>query len=333
MTKVFILTEGSIDVGFGHVSRCTALYQAFEEYGITPTFVVNGDQTIAKFIKGIDIKFINWLKNLDEFIESIKEEDIVIIDSYLADNVVYNKLSVVSNILVCLDDINRLNYPESVIVNGAIDACLIEYKNIENKKLLIGSKYQPLRKAFWESSKKVINVRIQSVFITMGGNDMRNLTPKILNQLCVSYPSIIKHVIIGRAFVNIKEILESGDYNTEFHYDLNDYGMMEMMKKSDVAISASGQTLQELAVTGVPTIGVIVADNQKIIAKSWMMTGFLSIAGEWNDEKLELNILQKIFDLKDQYIRITKSKIGQSLIDGRGCKRIIEFLMNKVVLI
>ena len=29
--KGFILTEGSRNIGFGHVTRCLSLYQAFEE--------------------------------------------------------------------------------------------------------------------------------------------------------------------------------------------------------------------------------------------------------------------------------------------------------------
>lgn len=29
--KVFILTEGGKDIGFGHITRCLSLYHAFEE--------------------------------------------------------------------------------------------------------------------------------------------------------------------------------------------------------------------------------------------------------------------------------------------------------------
>ena len=33
MKKVIILTEGGKKVGFGHITRCISLYQAFEEKG------------------------------------------------------------------------------------------------------------------------------------------------------------------------------------------------------------------------------------------------------------------------------------------------------------
>jgi len=49
--KVFILTEGGEEIGFGHLIRCISLYQAFEERGITPKFVVNGDESIEDLLK------------------------------------------------------------------------------------------------------------------------------------------------------------------------------------------------------------------------------------------------------------------------------------------
>ena len=39
--KVFIITEGGKNIGFGHITRCLSLYQAFEEKGILPKFIIN----------------------------------------------------------------------------------------------------------------------------------------------------------------------------------------------------------------------------------------------------------------------------------------------------
>jgi len=39
--KVFIITEGSKNIGFGHITRCISLYQVFEERGILPEFIIN----------------------------------------------------------------------------------------------------------------------------------------------------------------------------------------------------------------------------------------------------------------------------------------------------
>ena len=50
--KVTILTEGGRDTGYGHITRCTSVYQAFEERGIKSQLIVNGDETIKNLLKG-----------------------------------------------------------------------------------------------------------------------------------------------------------------------------------------------------------------------------------------------------------------------------------------
>ena len=55
--KVCILTEGSAKLGFGHISRCISLYQAFEEKKIIPCLIINGDEITSS----MEIKnYIQW---------------------------------------------------------------------------------------------------------------------------------------------------------------------------------------------------------------------------------------------------------------------------------
>lgn len=50
--------------------------------------------------------------------------------------------------------------------------------------------------------------------------------------------------------------------NIRFFYSLDAEHMKTLMLESDVAISAGGQTLYELASVGLPTIAIQVVDNQ-----------------------------------------------------------------------
>lgn len=42
--KVIILTEGTRTTGYGHLTRCQSIYQAFEEKGIIPVYIANCDE-------------------------------------------------------------------------------------------------------------------------------------------------------------------------------------------------------------------------------------------------------------------------------------------------
>ena len=90
--KIIIITEGGKNTGFGHITRCLSLYQAFEERGIKPKFIINGDTDIEYLLKDINYQIFNWLDEKSKLFEMVKDADIAIIDSYLADISLYNKL-------------------------------------------------------------------------------------------------------------------------------------------------------------------------------------------------------------------------------------------------
>ncbi len=77
--KVVILTEGGKDYGYGHVARCSSIYQAFEQFYIIPKFIINGDDSVKSILPNFNVDIINWIEDLSV----ISKADIVIVDSYL----------------------------------------------------------------------------------------------------------------------------------------------------------------------------------------------------------------------------------------------------------
>jgi len=116
--KVFILTEGGKDIGFGHITRCLSLYQAFEERGIRPKFIINGDNNSEYLLNGANYQLLNWIEKPGKIFELIKNADIAIIDSYLADISFYNTLSDLLKLPVYIDDNKRLDYINSLSENS-----------------------------------------------------------------------------------------------------------------------------------------------------------------------------------------------------------------------
>src|SRR4030042_2358227 len=90
--KLMILTEGGRDRGFGHITRCLSLYWGFRERGFKATLLVNGDNSVRDLIKGKRHRIFNWLKRRDELFEEIGEADVALVDSYLADRKLFEKI-------------------------------------------------------------------------------------------------------------------------------------------------------------------------------------------------------------------------------------------------
>jgi len=327
--NVFIVTEGGLDIGFGHVTRCVSLYQAFSEKGILPQLIVNGDNSVKDPLRGKRHRIFNWIEEKEKLFDTIKNSGIVIVDSYLANVGFYEKVSALTKIPVYIDDNKRLDYPEGTVINASVYAEELDYAKRKASTYLLGTGYIPLRKEFLGVLEKRTNENIKDIMITFGGTDLKNITPRVLIWLIEHYPLLVKNVIIGKGFRNMDDIKAIADNNTNLIYYPDAIEMRKLMLASDVAISAGGQTLYELAKIGVPTIAVAVADNQIENTLKWAKSGFVEYAGTWNDSHLMDNMERHLISLRDMDSRKKRYEIARKMVDGLGATRIVSHCIKK----
>ena len=125
LKKILIVTEAGKKIGFGHYIRCSALRDQLESIGIVTVMYV-----FAKDYNLEDKKVIkeNWIQNL-EVLNEYKSCDLVLIDSYLSDFNVYQKIKNTFNVVVAIDDYNRISYPVNCIINPNLSYKGLEYRN------------------------------------------------------------------------------------------------------------------------------------------------------------------------------------------------------------
>lgn len=328
VVKVTVLTEGGSDIGLGHITRCVSIYQALENVGVQPEMLINGDESVTGLLRDIRCEIFNWLGEEGQLFEKIKGADIVIIDSYLAGLDLYEKISKVAETVVYFDDDLRMNYPKGIVINGAVLAEQMPYPKREDVTYLLGTQYTPLRKEFWDVHPKEIRCDIETIMVTFGGSDIRNLTPKVLNCLDGYDSGVNKKVIIADGYNNSDEIEGLQLNNVELFHSLGASEMKELMIESDAAISACGQTLYELARTGLPTIAVMVADNQKYNVKGWRESGFLKHIFNWDNPVLTDKIAVALEDIQSLTTRQKLCQAGEGFVDGKGAARIIQTIMK-----
>ncbi|MCP5105627.1 MAG: UDP-2,4-diacetamido-2,4,6-trideoxy-beta-L-altropyranose hydrolase [bacterium] len=328
MKNVLILTEGGRNIGYGHLVRCLSLCQAFEAEDINTQFIVNGDDSINDILRDRTFRVLNWIEEHRQLEQTVNQADAVLVDSYLAGIEVYRWISSNARIPVYLDDTRRLDYPSGTIVNWGIGAHKLGYPENENISYLLGPSYISLRKPFWEIPEKEIKKDVQCVMVTFGGDDSKNITPKVLDFLTHRYPALEKQIVIGSAFQNTREIEAAADAHTQLIHSPDARGMKTLMMEDDIAVSSGGQTLYELARAGVPTIAVAVAENQRNNVEGWAETRFIENAGFWKDAPLIKNIAAAFQRLHDMDRRVRSYETGRRLVPGNGAGRIINHIFN-----
>jgi spore coat polysaccharide biosynthesis predicted glycosyltransferase SpsG len=321
--KVVILTEGGRTMGFGHVTRCIALYQAFKEFRLKPQLFINGDNTLKTILARGRIKIFDWLTDISKTRKLLEGTNIAIIDSYLAGLDFLKKIVPMVKIPVYIDDYKRLDYPPGVIINPNIHGKSIRYPVKRKRKYMLGPKYILLRKEFWNVLKKRCRNKTLTVTVTLGGQDIRMLTLPILKLLIRHYPNIQKIIIVNSPGRNFAQLKKLKDIKTKIIVNADARSFKNMLAISDIAISGAGQTTNELARMGVPTISICLAKNQEYILQEWQKRGFLLSAGAWNDKDLLYRVKGNLdVLLKNRSLRLQKSLVGRQTLDGKGARRI-----------
>ena len=98
--------------------------------------------------------------------------------------------------------------------------------------------------------------------------------------------------------------------------------LIKLMTKADIAISAGGQTLYELAATGTPTIAIQVADNQVAQMAEFGKLGTIIPLVFTDKDEINKGLCRGITELlMSRATRLSMSTAGQDLIDGNGTVR------------
>lgn len=339
--NIAIRVDGGKNIGMGHIMRCIVLAKELKKKNEV-FFLCRYDKCKSEeYIIGINkiesegftVIKISCDDTINDIILVQKKFniDILITDSYDVDEFYFDKLKEYFLFTGYIDDINICRLNVDFIINQNINAKYIKYNTDPNKntKLFLGPKYCLLREEFKCNINKKIKNEVENILLTVGGSDKKYDTLKILKVLIKTGKVI--NVVIGNAFDKelIKLIKLISNNNVNLYENAN---MSQLMQEADLAISACGSTVYELAAMQVPTIGVIIADNQIGICDKMDELGLIVSVREKNSysiKKLEYEINNLIYN-KNKRIELVENQ--KKVINENSVHELInriEKLINK----
>lgn len=285
MSKILILTEAGKNIGFGHLTRCTALYDYLKHSSYDVDLIVN-----LKEISISDLEFenVDWLDTNPVFFAD--QYNIIIIDSYLVSESWLLGLKNDHTMVVHIDDYNRIIYPVDLIINPNVFANSIDYSN-QITKCIGGPDYLIVRKPFRSKQVKAIYNGKPRLLITLGGSDYRNLIPKLTDWSTDLNLYKVSLIAPEGAQISSKEVRVLPLLNAK--------SMANEITNTDVVISACGQTLHEIATINRSTIGIGIDIDQVPNHKYYNSINFIKRNLWWDQKNLEKEV-------KDELIRLSK---------------------------
>lgn len=341
MSKIVIRADGGKDIGLGHVMRTLVLANELRVNNEVIFICRNSLGEPLKYLAGIEkIKSEGFEiilvseRNLIDDIKVVQETlnaDVLITDSYDVDEEYFVELKRKFKFTGYIDDVNICKLDVDFIINQNINATNLEYefKSIETTKLFLGPQYCLLREEFRNNNNYNIKDKVEDILITVGGMDNDSNTIKIIKE--IQHLDCNIHVVIGSAFddtiIKKIEIIEKEDKKIKSYKNAN---MALLMKQADIAISATGSTVYELAAMKVPTVGIIVAENQIEICNEMNKKGLIIGVGKLYDNNNE--ILKKSIEslIKSKFERTEIMKKQSNLVNVNGAKK-LAYEIDKII--
>ena len=197
-------------------------------------------------------------------------------------------------------------------------------------RVLTGPQYALLRPEFaalrpYSLQRRQARPALRQLLITMGGVDQPNATGQVLQAFkSCSLPADCQiTVVMGLTapwLQNVRELAALMPWPTEVVVNVND--MARRMADSDLVIGAAGSTSWERCCLGLPTLMVVLADNQKEAAAHLEHAGAAHCLS-LNDQ-LRQQIQDRLILLLNQREQLSQMSICASEItDGKGVEQIV----------
>ena len=312
--KVVFRVDASLQMGTGHVMRCLTLAHVLKENSANIEFIcrkhegslidkirssgfVVHELGMPEEIK-VDTRLVHshWLgatqqQDTDDCIDIVKsvKTDWLIVDHYALDELWQKRLKPYCEKLMVIDDLADRKHQCDILLDQTFGRQQEDYlaHTPEDCKLLLGSQYALLRPEFAEwraySLERRSKPEFKQLLINMGGVDVDNVTEKALDELKIcNLPNDIKiTVVMGEAAPYLESVKFKAitlPYKTEVKVDVDN--MAEIMANSDIAIGAAGATTWERCCLGLPTIQIVVAENQLFSAETLAYHNIVKLAKE-----------------------------------------------------
>ena len=197
-------------------------------------------------------------------------------------------------------------------------------------QVLTGPQYALLRPEFAELRPYSLQRRqaqpaLRQLLISMGGVDQPNATGQVLQALktCALPADCRITVVMGLTapwLQNVRELAAQMPWPTEVVVNVND--MARRMVDSDLAIGAAGSTSWERCCLGLPTLMVVLAENQQAGAQALGAAHAARLIGSVSNIATQLpQALRELFHSKHQ---MRMSLAASSITNGQGVEKILK---------
>lgn len=345
MLTVLFRCDASSVIGFGHLMRSIALAEALQESGDDVRFLIREEPSAARVLQDAGLS-ASWLPascSLDEVSRALRQavDDarsggcvpwVVIDSSQEPRRQSTAALGAGARVLV-VDDLGWSHGRVQALVNPNLDAEPSWYPQANGTRLLLGAAYILLRREVLDLPPRAdVGAAVRRLLVTLGGSDVHNRTALVVQGLAALEErhryQLDVDVVLGHGNIHepeIRRLIAVRGLRCTVHCGV--LRMSSILSRADLAITAAGGTVYETARCGIPTLMMVLSENQQRNAAAFERNGLSVLLGR--ADRLSPSAVADAVGrlMADPQRRTAMNARCRAVVDGRGAERIRQALL------
>ncbi len=336
--SLLVRADGTAAIGSGHIMRCLALAQAWQDAGGDVTFAAAslGDTLRRRLVdEGVAVVDLDVPPgsrlDAEATVRHARQAGAqwVVADGYEFDAAYQQCVHKTGLKLLVLDDYGHAeHYHADLVLNLNLDADESLYANRDPAtQLLLGTQYALLRREFRQHADYVRSTPTvaRNLLVTFGGSDPHDMAAVTIRAIhAINEPELVTTVIAADEDLQTRLLPLAVDGPQRIKVLGHVTAMADLMIRADLAVAAAGGTSWERALLKLPSLVVTVAENQRSTAEALQRAGVATSLGWWRDVREEgLANAIRVAALNAPLRRQQAESAGR-IVDGRGAERVVQ---------
>ncbi len=262
--------------------------------------------------------------------------DVVVVDSYGLGAVQESTLARRAPRVAVIDDLADRPHDCDLLIDATLGRRPDAYGRLTpaRAQILTGPAYALLRPAYAAGGAVLKQRRPEPpprrVLISMGLTDLRGITGRVLHLVRPALGEMEADIALGSGASSLPWLRHLAGQDRRLRLHVDTPAMAELMAEADIGVGAGGSSVWERAALGLPSLCLILADNQEDMAWELDRRGVALAVETRGADFADAFSAALARLLEDAALRAQISRTSAELCDGMGAARAAQAILGLV---
>lgn len=324
--RILFVVDAGPSVGGGHVMRSLTLAKALEAQGASCAF--SGPPAMAELLDAFSSEMARIPAGELAGTGAREAFDAVVFDHYGLSAPDHRAIAQGRPVLA-IDDLADRPLGADLVLDSGPARKAEDYLALtpDHARLLLGPTFAPVRPEFAALRETALAWRgepVQRILVAMGLTDVGGVTARLVERLRPRMDETGLDIVLGAAAPSLAGLAKVARRDRRLTLHVDTPHMARLTAEADIGIGAPGSSTWERCTLGLPSVLVVLAENQRPAARAMAEAGaalVVDLAAPDFDAAFDRALMRL---LRDANLRRDLARASAAICDGLGAGRTAE---------